>query len=74
MPHWEYKSLLHIRYGVATVSRLLKMTEVSFAKEPCERDDILQKRPMILRSVLIIATSYWVRSHPSLTLLKIIGP
>jgi len=32
--------------------------QVSFAKEPYKRDDILQKRPMILRSLLIIATPY----------------
>ena len=32
--------------------------EVSFAKEPCKRDDMLQKRPMILRSLLIVATPY----------------
>ena len=31
---------------------------VSFAKEPYKRDDILQKRPIILRSLLIIATPY----------------
>jgi len=31
---------------------------VSFAKEPCKRDYILQKRPMILRSILIVATPY----------------
>ena len=29
---------------------------VSFTKEPCKRDDILQKRPVILRSLLIVAT------------------
>jgi len=29
---------------------------VSFAKEPYKRDDILQKRPMILRSLLIVST------------------
>ena len=29
---------------------------VSFAKETYERDDILQKRPIILRSLLIVAT------------------
>ena len=29
---------------------------VSFAKEPYKRDDILQKRPIILRSLLIVAT------------------
>ena len=31
---------------------------VSFAKKPYERDDILQKRPMILRSLLIVATPH----------------
>ena len=32
--------------------------QVSFAKEPYKRDDILQKRPVILRSLLIVATPY----------------
>jgi len=38
---------------------------VSFAKEPYKRDDILQKRPIILRSLLIVATpyAYRVMSH-----------
>jgi len=31
---------------------------VSFAKEPYERDDILQKRPIISRSLLLEATPY----------------
>ena len=31
---------------------------VSFAKEPYEKDDILQKRPMILRNLLIVGTPY----------------
>jgi len=31
---------------------------VSFAKEPYERDYILQKRPIIVRSLLIVATPY----------------
>jgi len=31
---------------------------VSFAKEPSKRDDILQKRPTNLRSLLIVATPY----------------
>jgi len=31
---------------------------VSFTKEPYKRDDILQKRPIILRSLLIVATPY----------------
>jgi len=32
--------------------------QVSFGKEPYKRDDILQKRPVILRSLLIVATPY----------------
>jgi len=32
--------------------------QVSFAKEPYKRDDILQKRPIILNSLLIVATPY----------------
>jgi len=32
--------------------------QVSCAKEPYNRDDILQKRPIILRSLLIVATPY----------------
>jgi len=32
--------------------------QVSFAKEPYKRDDVLQKRPVILRSLLIVATPY----------------
>jgi len=32
--------------------------QVSFAKEPYQRDYILQKRSMILRSLLIVATPY----------------
>ena len=32
--------------------------QVSFAKEPYKRDDILQKRPIFLRSLLTIATPY----------------
>jgi len=34
--------------------------QVSFAKEPYKRDDILQKRPVILRSLLIVATPYFL--------------
>ena len=30
--------------------------QVSFAKEPYKKDYILQKRPIILRSLLIVAT------------------
>jgi len=32
--------------------------QVSFAKEPYKRDYILQKRPVVLRSLLIVATPY----------------
>jgi len=32
--------------------------QVSFAKEPHKRDDILQKRPIFLRSLLIVDTPY----------------
>ena len=35
--------------------------QVSFAKEPYERDDILQRKPIILRSLLIIATPYMLQ-------------
>jgi len=31
---------------------------VSFAKEPYKGDDILQRRPIILRGPLIVATPY----------------
>ena len=41
--------------GVATISRLLKL-EVSFAKEPYKKVYILQKRLIISRSLLIVAT------------------
>jgi len=38
--------------------------QVSFAKEPYNRDYILQKRPVILRSLLIVATPYQrIRVH-----------
>ena len=58
---------------------------VSFAKEPYKRDYILQKRPVILRRLLIVATPYLLddisqmislRSYGVATirrLLKIIG-
>jgi len=51
--------VFHIRifYGVATISRLIKIIGF-FAKEPYKRDDILQKRHMILRSLPIVAIPY----------------
>jgi len=37
---------------------------VSFAKEPYKRDDILQKRPIILSILLTVATPYeWLASY-----------
>jgi len=36
--------------------------QVSFAKEPCKRDDILQKRPIILRSLRIVANIHHIDS------------
>ena len=45
-------------YGVATISRLL-ILQVSFAKVRYKRDDILQKRPIISRSLLMVATPYF---------------
>ena len=49
---------------MATISRLLEIIGLfckggSFVKEPYKRDYILQKRrPIILRSLLIVATPY----------------
>jgi len=45
---------------VATISSLPKNRGLC-AKEPCKRDCILPKRPIFLRSLLIIATPYWFR-------------
>jgi len=51
------QTILHLQAAVGWVRSVgaLKL-QVSFAKEPDERDDILQKRPIILRSLLIVAT------------------
>jgi len=40
---------------------------VSFAKEPYKRDGILQKRPRILRSLLIVTTAYLLHTLPKST-------
>ena len=45
----------HVDIGWLRLVGSLKL-QVSFAKEPYKRDDILQKRPIILRSLLIVAT------------------
>ena len=48
---WQRSS----RYGLATIRRLLKIIGL-FCKEPYKRDYILQKRPMLLRSLKIVTT------------------
>jgi len=47
--------VLSLCYGLAAIRRLLKIIGL-FVKEPYKRVDILQKRPIILRSLLIEAT------------------
>jgi len=42
-------------HGVATISRLLKIIGL-FAKEPYKRDLYSPKKPIILRSLLLVAT------------------
>jgi len=46
-------------YGVATISRLLKITR-TFCKRALKRDCILPKRPIFWRSLLVIATPYMI--------------
>ena len=60
---WHESSI----YGVGWLPLVdsLKL-QVSFAKEPYARDDVLQKRPIILRSLLIVATPYDM-THPNVT-------
>ena len=45
----------NLRSGTYVVGSLKR--QVSFAKEPYKRDDILQKSPIFLRSLLIVATA-----------------
>jgi len=56
-------------------------SQVSFVKEPCKRDIILQKRPIILSVLLSVATPYlwigmrdefWVVSSGSVVLLSVL--
>ena len=52
---------VHVSYRLATIIAWLRLVgslklQASFAKEPYKTDDILQKRPIILRSLLIEAT------------------
>ena len=47
---------------------------VSFAKEPYKRDDILQKRPVILKSLLLVVKTRETYGVATISrLLKIIG-
>jgi len=65
MSDTSYQVSYHVSYtcyGVASISRLLKIIGL-FCKEPYKRDDILQKRPMFLGSLLIVATPYEVSWH-----------
>ena len=53
-------SELQCEHGQLVCMRWLQLvgslkSQVSFAKEPYKRDDILQKSPIILRSLLIVA-------------------
>jgi len=47
---------LHLTCSWCSMGWLSLKLQVSFAKEPYKRDDILQKRPIIWRSLLIVAT------------------
>ena len=49
---------VYYRALCATVWLWFLKSYVSFVKEPYKRDDILHKRPLILRSLLIVATPY----------------
>jgi len=69
---WHYSfmcvtGLIHAWYAMGWLRLVgsLKL-QVSFAKEPYEREYILQKRPIILRSLLIVATPYvaWLQRLP----------
>jgi len=50
-------SFMPFLYGVATVSRILKIMSL-FCKGALKKDDILQKRPVNFRSLLIETTPY----------------
>jgi len=52
---WHVFMYQYAYYGVATISSPLKWY-VSFAKQPYKRDNMLQKRRIIWRSLLIVAT------------------
>ena len=52
-----HESVLVTHMGCLRLVGSLKL-QVSFAKEPYKNDHIMQKRPIILRSLLIVATTY----------------
>jgi len=56
----------NVQYGVATISKLFKIIVLFCKKEPYKRDDILQKRHIIVRSLLIAGTQYDVRAHSAI--------
>jgi len=62
----DFWKLLPARRKVSLVGSL--QLKVSFAKQPYKRDDVLQERPVILRSLLILATPYLLaaRNHRQL--------
>ena len=49
--------LIHVWYKIICMTNMYHLTNM-YAKEPYKRDDILQKRPIFLRSLLIVATPY----------------
>jgi len=54
--HWDRWDFVNwFDMGLLRLVCSLKL-QVSFAKEPYKRDDILQKRPIIVRSLVIVAT------------------
>jgi len=65
---WVMVYTLHFSYTVGTHRGWLRWvaslkSQVSFAKEPYKRDDILQKRPILWSSLLIVATPWDIITH-----------
>jgi len=57
-----FRPLTH-SLALSLLHALLSRSYGVSAKEPYKRDDILQKRPIISRSLLIVATPYVIRSE-----------
>ena len=55
---YSYLYLHECLYSYSYLHSYAIKEQVSFAEEPYKRDHILQKRPIFLRSLLIIATPY----------------